>query len=91
MKAAFNHMEDYIVEHLGLFSQSEIERMAVGNEYIEYSEGCLLDNFIFWDSQTQQYFLCLVHFLTTWTACYEVFAEDGNGAEIFGMWNKLTY
>lgn len=77
------------MENLGLFSQSAVEHVLADNEYIEYSEGCLLDNFIFWNSQTQQYFLCLAHFMTTWTACYEVFAEGGNGAEIFGMWDRL--
>ena len=45
------------MQNLGLFSQSAVGQMAAGNEYIEHSEGCLLDNFIFWDSQTQQYFL----------------------------------
>lgn len=35
------------MEKLGLFSLSAVEQMAAGNEYIEYSEGCLLDNFIF--------------------------------------------
>lgn len=77
------------MQNLGLFSAKAVNQMATGNEYIEYSEGCLLDNFIFWDSQTQQYFLCLVHFLTTWTACYEVFTEGENGAEIFDMWDKM--
>lgn len=77
------------MQSLGLFSQSAVDQMSAGNEYIEYSEGCLLDNFIFWNSQAQQYFLCLVYFLTTWTACYEVFAEGGNSTEIFDMWNRL--
>ena len=77
------------MQNLGLFSQSAVDQMATGNEYIEYSQGCLLDNFIFWNSQTQQYIMCLVHALTTWTACYEVFVEDGNGAEIFDMWDRL--
>ncbi|GFI24423.1 hypothetical protein IMSAGC011_03220 [Lachnospiraceae bacterium] len=67
-----------MMQSLGLFSQSAVEQVAVGNEYIEYLEGCLLDNFIFWNSRTQQYFLCLVHFLTTWTDCYEVFVEMKN-------------
>ena len=48
-----------------------------------------MDDFIFWDSKTQQYIMCLVHALTTWTACYEVFAEGGNGTEIFNMWDKI--
>ena len=77
------------MQNLGLFLQSEVDQMAAGNEYIESSEGCLLDNFIFWNSQTQQYFLCIVHFLTTWTSCYEVFTEGGNGTEIFDMWDKM--
>lgn len=77
------------MQNLGLFSAKAVDQMAAENEYIEYSEGCLLDNFIFWNSQTQQYLLCLVHFLTTWTACYEVFAEGGNGTEIFDMWDKM--
>lgn len=78
-----------MIQNLGLFSAKAVDQMAAGNEYIEYSEGCLLDNFIFWNSQTQQYFLCLVHFLTTWTACYEVFTESGNGTEIFDMWDGI--
>lgn len=78
------------MQNLGLYSQSAVDQMAVGNEYIEYSEGCLLDNFIFWDGKTKQYFLCLVHALTTWTACYEVFSEGGNGTEIFDMWDRLV-
>ena len=82
-------MEDCIIQNLGLFSAKAVYQMVAGNEYIEYSESCLLYNFIFWDSQTQQYFLCLVHSLTTWTACYEVFAEGGNGTEIFDMWDKM--
>ncbi len=77
------------MEKLGLFSLSAVEQMAAGNEYIEYSEGCLLDNFIFWDNKTEKYFLCLAHFLTTWTACYEVYAEGGNRSFIFDMWDKL--
>ncbi len=77
------------MQNLGLFSQSAVDQMVAGNECMEYSEGCLLDNFIFWNSQTQQYCLCLVHFLTTWTACYEVFAEGGSGMEIFDMWDRL--
>ena len=40
-------MEIYMMQSLGLFSQSAVEQMTVGNEYIEYLEGCLLDNFIF--------------------------------------------
>lgn len=78
------------MQNLGLFSAKAVNQMAFGNEYVEYSEGCLLDNFIFWNSQTQQYFLCLVHTLTTWTACYEVFTEGRNGTEIFNMWDSLV-
>lgn len=77
------------MKNLGLFSQAAVNEMVDNNEYIEYSEGTLLDDFIFWDSQTQQYFLCLAHFLTTWTACYEVYSEDESGTEIFDMWDRL--
>lgn len=77
------------MQNLGSFSAEAVEKMAADNEYIEYSEDCLLDNFIFWDSNTEKYFLCIVHALTTWTACYEVFTEDGDGSAIFDMWDKL--
>lgn len=77
------------MENLGLFSQTMIDEIVVGNEYIEFSEGCLLDNFIFWDSRTQQYFLCIEHALNEWSSCYEVFVEGGEGIEIFNRWNKL--
>lgn len=77
------------MEKLGLYSQSEVDQMAAGSEYIEYSEGCLLDNFIFWDSQTQRYFLCVEYALNEWSSCYQVFTEGKNGTEIFDMWYKL--
>ncbi len=38
------------MQNLGLFSAKAVNQMVDGNEYIEYSEGCLLDNFIFWNS-----------------------------------------
>ena len=40
------------MQNLGLFSQAAVDEMTAGNEYIEYSEGTLLDNFIFWDNNT---------------------------------------
>lgn len=76
------------MQNLGLYSQSEVNQMTDGNEYIEYLDGCLLDDFIFWHSQTQKYIMCLEYVLNEWSSCYEVFAEGGNGTEIFNMWDK---
>lgn len=79
-----------IMENLGLFSSSEISQIVGINEYIDYLEGNLLDNFIFYNNQTRQYMLCLEHILNEWSSCYEVFAQDGNGIEIFTMWDRFV-
>lgn len=78
------------MKKLGLFSPNAVKQMQGGNECIEYADGVLLDNFIFYNSATNQYYLCLERPTTTWTSCYEVFIEDGSGAEIFDMWERLN-
>lgn len=54
------------MQNLGLFSQAAVDEMTAGNEYIEYSEGTLLDNFIFWELLTmkKQSIIVMLHELT---------------------------
>lgn len=78
------------MKNLGLFSAKAVEQMQGENECIEYAAGVLLDNFIFYDNETQQYYLCMEHATTTYTSCYRVYVEDGNGAGIFEKWEQLN-
>lgn len=78
------------MEELGLYTKSAVRELMEYNDCIEYTEGCLLDNFIFYNSRLQKYFLCIEHALNTWSSCYKVFSEDENGSAIFDMWDKLV-
>lgn len=78
------------MQELGLFTASAVEKFFGENDCIDYLEGVLLDNLIFYHSGLKKYFLCVEHALNTWQSCYKVFSEDGNGSEIFNMWDKLT-
>ena len=78
------------MEELGLYSQSAINELMEDDDCcIEYAEGTLLDNFIFYNSRLEKYFLCIEHALNTWSSCYKIFSEEGNGSAIFSKWNEL--
>ena len=77
------------MEDLGLLSEKEVLKIMEYNDCIEYIEGTLLDNFIFYNNRLEKYFLCKEHVLNEWSSCYQVFAEGGNGLEIFDMWYKM--
>lgn len=77
------------MEDLGLLSEKEVLKIMEYNDCIEYIEGTLLDNFIFYNRRLEKYFLCVEHALNEWSSCYRVYSEDGNGTSIFDKWDKL--
>ena len=77
------------MQRLGLFTVETVDRFAANKECLEFTEGCLLDNFIFWDKESRQYFMCLAHYENVWSSCYEVFVDDGDGHELFNAWHGL--
>lgn len=77
-----NHMTD-----LGLYTSKEFDDFHGQNDIIDIIEGCLLDNFLYYDEDEKQYIIALEHATTTWTSCLHLYI--GDEAEIFEMWNNF--
>ena len=78
------------MQELGLYTASAVENFFGENDCIDYLEGCLIDNLLYYHPKTGKYYLCKEHALNAWQSCYKVFSEGGNGLEIFEMWGQTN-
>ena len=56
-------------------------------ELIDCIEGCLIDNLLFYNCETQIYYMCLEYPLNCWSSCYQV--RYGTEEEVYEVWDKL--
>ena len=72
---------------LGLYTPIQFDEFLGHNDIIDIIEGCLLDNFLYYDEDQRQYVIALEHAITTWTSCLHLYI--GDEAEIFDKWNHF--
>ena len=75
------------MKDLGLYTSKQFDEFHGQNDIIDIIEGCLLDNFLYYDEDNRQYVIALEHATTTWTSCLHLYI--GEEAEIFEMWNHF--
>lgn len=72
---------------LGLYTSKEFDDFHGQNDIIDIIEGCLLDNFLYYDEDEKQYVIAIEETRTTWSSCLHLYM--GKEAEIFEMWNNF--
>lgn len=77
------------MREMGLFTADIIKEFEQKNiECVECTEGTLLDNLLFYDSELEIYYMCVEYAKNEWASCYKIYV--GRCIEIYNEWDKLT-
>ena len=76
------------MKRLGLYTEEGVQELNSNKdiEIIDCSEGCLLDNLLFYNDKTKEFFLCLEHYQNEYSSCYEVYCSSDR-EKVFQKWN----
>lgn len=78
------------LKKLGLYTVNAVEKFMNKEsvETIDCIEGCLIDSFLLYDSETDLYYMCMEYAQNEWTSCYKVWC--GNVNSISEKWDSFT-